>query len=310
MSAKTKSTHTTDELFMGVDIGHGYTKTKLVKFASKVKVGSNLGIVGKTKKDTYAVKHNGQDYVVGDGAIFTGEERYFTIEYKLALLTAIALNNPTEDFIDITIVLGTPIERNGRVASRIAQHFRGVQETININGRDVTIRITDIGITIEGVYPVLTGEEGRVITIDMGAGTVDVTEFVEGSIGLYTTYTDSMYKMYQEIATFLNVTKGGDFRPADVEPILNRTTMTINQQRVDITDIRPIIQSHIAEIASNIKNYFNTGRADSIYLIGGGAMDTIQYWNKVFPTAKLVEDSQMINSKVFDIIAESMIREG
>lgn len=291
-----------EKMYFGGDIGHGYVKTIKTMFPSKVKVGKNLGF-GKKKKDTYEVELGGQVYTVGDGALFTGDNRYFTIEYKVALLTAIALNNPEEDFIDTVVVIGTPITRHNRLATKIAEYYTGMQETMVIEGREVTIRINDLHVFIEGAYPVLTGEDGRVITIDMGAGTINVTEFVDGSPEKYTTYPDAMYKMYEEIATYLNVTKGGDFKPTDIEPILNRKTISINQEKVDITDIRPIIASHIGEMASLISNTFSVGRADSIYLIGGGSMDTYNYWKKVMPTAILVEDSQNINCRVFNMMA-------
>lgn len=292
-----------EKMYFGGDIGHGYVKTVNVMFPSKVKVGKNLGF-GKKKKDTYEVEVGGQVYTVGDGALFTGDNRYFTIEYKVALLTAIALNSPEEDFIDTIVMIGTPITRHHRLASKISEYYTGMQETIVVDGREVTVRINDLHVFIEGAYPLLTGEEGRVITIDMGAGTINVTEFVDGSPEKYTTYPDAMYKMYEEVATYLNVTKGGDFKPTDIEPILNRKTISINQEKVDITDIRPIIASHIGEMVSLISNTFSVGRADSIYLMGGGAMDTYNYWKKLLPTAELVEDSQNINCKVFNGMAK------
>lgn len=297
-----------ERMYFAGDIGHGYTKTEKVIFPSKVKVGRNLGF-GKKKKDTYEVTMGGQDYTVGDGSLFTGENRYFTTEYKVALLTSIALNNPEEDFIDTLVVTGMPITRHHRCHKKVEEYYTGMQETITVEGREVTIRINEMRVFIEGAYPVLTSEEGRVITIDMGAGTINVTEFLDGSIVNYTTYPDAMYKMYEEISTYLNVTKGGDFKPTDIEPILNRKTITINQEKVDISDIRPIIASHIDGMASLISNTFSIARADVIYCIGGGSMDTFQYWKKPFPTAKLVEDSQNINRKVFDVIARAILEE-
>lgn len=295
-----------EKMYFAGDIGHGYVKTKDFMFPSKVKVGSNLAF-GKKKKDTYEVTVNGQNYTVGDGSMFTGENRYFTTEYKVALLTSIALNNPEEDFIDTLVVIGTPITRRDRVAKKIIDHYKGMQETITVEGREVTIRINDIKVFIEGAYPVYTGEEGRIITIDMGAGTINVTEFVDGIVEKFTTYPDAMYRMYEEVSTYLNVTFGGDFKPTDIEPILNKKTITINQEKVDITGIRPIIASHIDGMASLISNYFSVGRADKIYGIGGGSMDTWTYWKKMFPTAVLVEDSQNINFRVYDAVARGII---
>ncbi|MGV2685125.1 hypothetical protein GNF82_12070 [Clostridium perfringens] len=294
-----------DKLYFGGDIGHGYVKTEQVMFPSKVKVGKGLGF-GSKKKDTFAVNYKGQDYIVGDGAMFTGDERYFTDAYKIALLTAIALNNPTEDFIETIVVIGTPIERIQRVSKRIVEYYKDLQEIITVEGREVTIRITDIDVFIEGAYPVLTGDTERVITIDMGAGTINVTEFNNKVVENYATYNDAMYRLYQEVATYLNVEHGGDFKPTDIEPILNRANITINQQKVDITGIRPIIDSNIGEMASLIKNKFNVGRADKICLIGGGSKDTFQYWKKYFPTGILVDDSQNINYKVFTTVAKGM----
>lgn len=306
---KNKVELSVERLHFGGDIGHGYTKTKAVKFPSRVKVGKNLSVAGRKKKDTYNVVHNGQHYVVGDGAIFTGDDRYFTTEYKIALLTAIALNNPQEDFIDIVVCIGVPIERHNRVAKAVEDYYTGMQEMINVEGRDVTIRINRIAVSIEGAYPILTGDEGRIITIDMGAGTINVTQFYEMAIEDYATYNDAMYRLYQEVATYLNVEKGGDFSPNDIEPILNKQTITINQQKVDITDIRPIIRSNIAEVGSHIKNKFAVQRADAIYCIGGGISDTFQYWKEIFPTAILVDKAQHINSEVFDLMALSMCEE-
>lgn len=297
-----------EKMYFAGDIGHGYVKTSQFVFPSKVKVGSNLAF-GKKKKNTYEVTLNGQNYTVGDGSLFTGENRYFTTEYKVALLTSIALNNPEEDFIDTLVVIGTPITRHHRVAKKIADHYNGMQETFTVEGREVTVRINNLVVFIEGAYPIYTEEEGRIITIDMGAGTINVTEFLDGSPEKYTTYPEAMYKMYEEIATYLNVTKGGDFKPTDIEPILNKKSITINQEKVDITDIRPIIASHIDGMASLISNTFSIGRADKIYCIGGGSMDTWNYWKKPFPTATLVEDSQKINLKVYDAVARRLLEE-
>ena len=297
---------TTNVISFGGDIGHGYVKTSMAVFPSKVKVGKNLTLAGKQKRDTYAVVYRGQDYVVGDGAIFTGDDRYFTTEYKLALLTAIALNNPKLNIIEVKVAIGVPIERHHRVAKKVADYFRGMQEWITLEGKEVLVKIKDMVVFIEGAYPVLTEEEGRVITIDMGAGTINVTEFLDGAVDNYATYSDSMYSLYQQVATYLNENKGGDFKPSDIEGILHNDTVVIKQNIADITDIRPIIEANIAQIASLIRNSFNVNRANSIYLIGGGAADTLKYWEKVFPTAKLVENSRMINSKIFDIVASSI----
>lgn len=289
----------------GIDVGNGYTKYKGCLFASKVRVGDLINF-GKKKENVYEVEMNGTKYVVGEGANFTGDNRYYEDYYKLCLLTAIALSAKGEDFIENNLVLGLPEKKFKLNGEKLKKHILGIgQQEIKINGINYIIRTKDCTVFIEGAYPILTEEEENVIIIDNGAGTINVSQWENMSIINSVTYGESMNKMYADVANYLNSNKGADFKPSEIEKILNKKNIIINNVETDITDIRPIVENHITEIASYIRNDFQTKNASKIYLIGGGGADTIQYWKKQFPVINLVENSQFINQKVYELVANS-----
>lgn len=293
----------------GIDIGNGYTKFgDEAKFASRVKVGEKPKF-GKQKKDVHYVSYEGIDYVVGEGSIFTGDDRYFSKEYELCLLTAIALSNPKEDFIEAKLVIGLPETKHNLISESLKKHILGFkQKQLTVNDVKYTIRIDNVIVFLEGAYPILKEDERNVIIIDNGAGTINVSQWSELAHLDGTTYKESMYKMYAEIAKYLNTNEGTEYKPTDIEKIFNKKTITVNQKEVDISYIRTIIANNIKDIASYIKNDFAVKDAEKIFLIGGGGADTINYWQEEFkvngdPIIELVEDNQFINQKVYQMIA-------
>jgi plasmid segregation protein ParM len=287
----------------GIDVGNGYTKFNGQKFASRLKVGRKNSF-GRQRKEIYNVEYEGTSYIVGEGVPFTGDNRYFSKEYEICLLTALALGSGNEDFIEESIVVGLPEGKHKLIAESLEKHIRGLgQKQIKVEDKEYTIRISDVIIFIEGAYPIKTEEEFNVITIDNGAGTICVSQWEDLAIMKSRTYSEAMYAMYAEIADYLNEHKGADYLPTDIEKILNKKTVTIDQEEIDITDIRPIIANHIKGIATFIRNDFKVKDAKKIYLMGGGGADTFNYWKNEFKL-ELVPNSQYINSEIYQAIAK------
>lgn len=288
---------------IGIDVGNGYTKFCNKKFASRVKIGT-INKFGRRKNEIHNVEYEGVNYIVGDGSIFTGDNRYFTKEYEICLLTAIALGCG-KDFPKESIVVGLPEKKQTLLGNELETHLKEIgQKQITVDGTKYTIRIEDAIVFIEGAYPILESIEDNVIVIDNGAGTINVSQWEDLSILNSQTYNEAIYKMYADISGYLNDTKGSEFKPIDVQKFFNDTTTIINQEEVDISDTRKIITSHIREIASYIKNDFEYKSAKSIFLIGGAGADTITYWQEEFPNIKLIKDAQFINSRIYDAIAK------
>ena len=290
---------------LGIDIGNGYTKFNEGKFASKVKVGEIIKF-GKIKKEIHQVEFGGTKFIVGEGASFIGDNRYFEEYYKLCLLTAIALSTE-EDFIEVNLVIGLPQKKHKLFSEKIKNHIMKLgQQQIKVDDKFCTIRINNCLVFIEGAYPIKSQEESNVLVIDNGAGTINVTQWEELGITTSASYNEGMNKMYADITSYLNTNKeGADFKPSEIEKIINKKSVIIDNKQTDIIDIRPIIENHIMETASFIKNDFKVKNASEIYLIGGGGADTITYWQKQFPVIKLVENSQAINQNIYELVANS-----
>jgi plasmid segregation protein ParM len=197
------------------------------------------------------------------------------------------------------------MKKHKLIGKQLDKHIKAFkQEQIIVDDKKYTIRIKDVIVFIEGAYPILTEEESKAIVIDMGAGTINVSEWQDMSIENSATYTESMYKMYEEISDYLNENKGSDFKPVDIEKILNKKYTTIKGKETDISDIRPIIKNYITEIASYIVNGFDVSGSQKIYLLGGGGMDTLTYWQEKFTDIQLVDKGQYINSEIYDKVAQ------
>lgn len=292
---------------IGIDVGNGYTKFGNEKFASRVKVGE-INKFGKKKSELHNVEYEGIHYIVGQGAIFTGDNRYFTKEYEICLLTAIALYCK-KDFPKESIVVGLPEKKQKLLGSKIEEYLKSLgQKQIIVDDKKYTIRIENVIAFIEGAYPILEEIEDNVIVIDNGAGTINVSQWEDLSILNSQMYNESMYKMYADIAGYLNSNKGTDYKPMDVQKFFNDETIIIDQKEVDITDTRAIIKSYIKEIASYIRNDFDYKSAKKIYLMGGGGADTITYWQDELKIS-FVDNPQFINAKIYDAIAKDNFKE-
>lgn len=291
---------------LGIDLGNGYTKYNGKMFKTRTKTGKLLK-VGTARSNVHEVIYNGRTFVVGDGEMLTGETKYNDIRYKLCLLTAIIDSVPHIKNINAKICVGMPILDHDRLKSAVESEILswGIQ-SICVNGTEYTVHIKEVDVFIEGALPILQNDTSNTITIDIGSGTINTVEWDNMSPIKYDTMPKSFYRMYSDIATYLNDVKGGNFTVEDVEKIIinNRTVTPINQVPTDISEIYDIVEDFVSGSASLIRQKFSTGQVEKIQLLGGGASATYDYWLKQFPKILLVEDCQHINSKVYDMVAK------
>lgn len=297
----------------GNDIGNGYTKFKGGKFASKVKNGTlTKGLVGglKNKSDVHQVVYKGKEYVVGEGSSFTGETRYTTQQYTIALLTSIALSTQGKDSnITAKIVVGVPINHQKSKSDIVERHLKslGVQE-ITVDGIDYIIDMAEVTVFVEGAYPILEGIDDLVITIDIGAGTVNIIEWEGQSIVDRHTLDQSFNKLCLDIVSFLNENHSLGLIPADGEKYIGAKTIMVNGKEVEVPELDEILDSFIAETVKTVDS-LHTKTCKNIFVFGGGAKATITNWKKYYPHAKLVTEAQFVNQKVYQAVAETIYQD-
>lgn len=285
----------------GIDLGNGYVKCNDTIFASKLSVG-RLATFGKKREDVFEVTYDGTIYTVGEGQVFTTDDRYFTEDYRVCLLTAIALNAKEEDVIDAEICVGLPITKfMSETRNNVQDHLNklGVQK-ITVDGKEYIINIKKAVVFVEGAYVVESKDTSNVITVDIGAGTVNIIQWENQVPVKFDTKNRSFYNLYTKISKHIKDTNRGDVTTDYIEKNFCADEIIIDQKLVDIRDTHKIIEKHIRELASQMNNYFDISLATKIQFLGGGALPTFKYWKSIYGNGvELIDQSQFINSKIF-----------
>lgn len=300
---------------LGIDLGNGWTKFEGLRFASAVAVGK-LPNFGEKNPEVHQIRYDGTPYIVGrvsDGS-FIGDDRYTTEYYKICLLTAIALASEKRGHdgskIKAEICIGLPINLyNDGKGDELIEHIMGYKtQTIEVNGKEYDIQMKSVIVFPEGALVIKDGELGSILTIDIGAGTVNVVEWEDGRPKDYRTLTNSMLNMYSNISALLT-DLGTSFEDREIEKLLysGNRVISVNQQDVDVTkQVDAIIDNTVRKMASEIQSKFNVKSIRKLKLLGGGAYPTYNAWKQQFPTIELSNESQFVNSEIFDMIAKSV----
>ncbi|MGN2371442.1 ParM/StbA family protein [Clostridium botulinum] len=289
---------------IGIDLGNGYVKFKGKKFASRVRMG-RLANFGEKNEEIHEVKYNKASYVIGEGQFFITDDRYFTNDYKLCLLTAIALSSD-EIVIEADVCVGLPVMKYmSDIKQKVEEHLRdlGVQK-ITVNGIEKVINIKSVTVFVESALVVKDRSQGNEITIDIGAGTVNIIQWEDQVPKNFDTKNKSFYNLYNKIAKYLRDCERGDVSTEYIEKTLGQNEIIIDQKSVDIRDTHMIIEQHVRELASEITTAFDVSRALKVRLMGGGALPTYKYWKNIIPTIELVDNGQFINSEIYEKVLE------
>lgn len=298
---------------IGLDLGNGYVKYNGGLFKAKVRRGKVTSIAGiKKSKNVHQVIFENEEWVVGQGGSFTGKQRYFEESYKLSLYTGIALTigDKPRNPIEVNLVVGLPIEYYEGKHEAVKEHIEsfGVQE-INVDGIDYVIEIKSVEVFIEGAYPILKNDDSHMITVDIGAGTVNIIEWKEQEIINKYTHNGSFNEKFTEIASLLNHKYDRTLNPEMIEDLIKEGSMETENGTVDI---REDVDSVLSKWVGNILSYttmINWEGAKFIKIFGGGALNTFSCWKNKFKKAELVPNCQAVNSEVYKAVAEALDEE-
>lgn len=298
-------------LIKGLDIGNGFCKYEGGKrFASKVRKGRLTKVASgiKTANEVHEVIYEGEHYIVGEGNSFIGRERYFTKEYEIAFLTAIALSNKKKrNPVEVSAVIGVPFEHHNSDAVEIQEHLMGLEvKKITVDGVEHIIDIKEITVFVEGALPIKDNDDSHIITIDVGMGTVNIVEWEGQSAKNPYTNNGSFNMMYQELCSFLNDKYGTSLNPDMCEKFISKPELITREGKFDISeDVDKLLRGTISNMISFTKKIDFDG-AERIEVFGGGSIDTFHIWKKHFPKATLVPNSQYINQEIYQAVADTI----
>jgi plasmid segregation protein ParM len=173
----------------GIDLGNKVTKTsEMIKFNSKVANGHF-----DLNKDDIKVVYEGKKYTVGTGTAVLGNDRYFNKLYDICLLTAVALSS-NDMFIEDNIVIGMPPELfESELKEKVEKKLNTIGlKNITVNGINKTIRILKASVFEESAIVFRNTKDyknKRVLVIDLGGGTTDISQFKNLELEKSTTWT-------------------------------------------------------------------------------------------------------------------------
>lgn len=299
---------------LGIDLGNGYTKFNGMKFASKTKVGRLAGLAGLGEKpeNIHEVSYKGTTYIVGDGEPFTSPNRYFERDYEICLLTAIGLSSK-EIAIEAEICVGLPIipymsDIRADLLNRLNDLTKKESTKITINGQDKLIKIKKVVVFAEGAYVMESMDTDNIITIDLGAGTVNITQWNNLTPIAYDTVSKSFNKLYRDIANHIKNTGRGTVTPSYIENNFGENEIIIDGKLTDISDTKQMISKYISALVANVYDICDVPQAKKIQIFGGGAIATAEYWKNAFGSnregVEVLPNSQFTNSEIYQKVIE------
>lgn len=298
-------------LRLGIDLGNGFCKYGVgERFASKVKQGEllKLSTSVKSASELHEVVYEDETYIVGEGASFIDEDRYFTKSYEIALLTAIALSNKKKYHpVEAHVVVGVPVEHYNRHAEKIEEHLNKLgSKHIVVDGVHHLIEVKSVTVFIEGALPIRDNDNSHTITIDVGTGTINIIEWNEQSIVNKYTNDVAFNWVFTRIREVIDQKYGMKYSPEECSKFIQNPVINTKTGKVNISeDVSTILEEIIGNMLSYTK-HINFNGADAIKVFGGGAIDTFKVWKKYFPKAELIDNSQYINQTIYKAVVEAL----
>lgn len=293
--------------YFGIDVGNGYTKYNRGKFASRVDIGTLEEPFG----EVHSVVFRGINYIVGstNGASILTEDKYFTDNYLMLLLTGIALSEGnTSGSIEASVTIGVPATQYKKEKREaIKEHLKGVHETIIVDGRKFEIFIKDIEVGMEGSLVFKTNATGKTLVIDIGAGTVNAVLWEGKRKKFEDTINKSFYALLTEMSGILKKKYDFNVEAEKVEGYVGAKSIKIKGSMKEVPELQMLLSNFVESCAGTIQRNtkFEWESVDSIEIMGGGAECTFKLFkDKYFKHANLVEDGQFINQQVYELISK------
>ena len=269
-----------------------------------------------------------RDYVLGYESIqlasatpigaFDREDRLYRREFqtltKLALLDAATMAT-NDDIIEVNLVLGAPVEdftpdKIGELKRWFTQPVVGAK-----NGRQIVVRLRDVEVISQPAAVLMDAylndqgyvadeaiAHGRVLVIDSGSGTLDLTDFEELKILRQFSDPVGMNDVYR---TLMEVIQAAEPKARvnlyDLEHQLRRqdhsphTVYQFGRFHMDLTDARTRAMNDTWEhMVDAISTRFPDRLVFSRVLLAGGAGDAFRsYFQSWMPAIEAVSEPQL-----------------
>ncbi|MDV3426674.1 MAG: ParM/StbA family protein [Bacillota bacterium] len=289
---------------LGIDLGNKVVKTsEMKKFDSRVANGHF-----DLNKNDIKVEYEGKKYTVGTGTAVLGNDRYFNKLYDICLLTAIAMSSDAI-FIEENIVIGMPPELfESDLKDEVENKLNSIGlKNITVNGVAKSIRILKANVFEESAIVFRNTKEyrdKRVLVIDIGGGTADISQFKNLELEKSTTTKYGMLSLYENMKKAINTKYLAKLTSEDMVNLINKDFTIIKGNTKDISFTKDIIQEHVMKIYNEVQNFDYDN--SKILIIGGGALPLSDYFRRLLPYIEIPADSQFTNALTYERVGEML----
>lgn len=300
-----------DLIIIGVD--HGYAAMKTAHFSFPT------GLVEYehepyTQKDV--LEYDGKHYVVGSARQPLQRDKTRTEDYYLLTLAAIAKEldyRGMERTAEVLLAAGLPLTSFGRDKKKFRDYLLrdGKPVYFRYEGRDYTVRLTDVMLFPQGYAAVLTQtellDEPSVIVADIGGWTVDLMR-LDNRIPNAATCRSlelGMIRCLDEISEKARQMFGVSMTDVQIESILRGGTVSVDDR------IRAVIHTqagqYVQDLLSAIMESGLDVRAMPAIFLGGGAALLKRHTSALEgPCRPLILDDVCLNAKGYERLVERM----
>lgn len=302
---------------LSIDNGYGYTKSypSNIKFKSTVKLG-----VDNYNEDVIQVEYDNQNYIVGENNNSYNNDqdklisRFGRTHFIISTLVSIGLSYSTEKEIELDLCLGTPSEYYEKQRHGIVDLLKNKEFKIKINkvGMEQHIKINRVMVLPQSLAPIITNRryiDSRVVVIDVGSGTIDVSEIIKGKLKSTLTVEKGCTKLYSKIAQKMNTEFGTKFNTDDVESMIEDEVFILNgESRAIDKYIEDIKYYHTLDFINDIKQANFDLQGNEVVLIGGGSNLLEKDIRDIIPHARVEHNPQMANVEAYDKILKTKLK--
>ncbi len=303
---------------IGIDKGSTYTKDSDSNIFKSVVALANDEF-GINKSDIFALDNN--YFTVGDKALKKNydyaTDLLKTEQYNTKVCIYYALSKfKSDQILEYGLVnLGLPIGKYFHYKNNYKNMFvlgKPVPVMVNRIIKNISIHRVEVIPESSGIFysqDVSEFANKKVIVIDIGGLSVDISIYYDCEItNTYDTFDMGMMHPYQLIIGKINNLYDTNFTAWDIEGMLKNGLYLMGK---DYTDefkyiANSVFENHTKEIVNKLKLLTNINDAYAVLLGGGGGKVLEKYFVKYAPHAKLIDDYQFANAKIFNEIGKVM----
>lgn len=282
---------------LSVDLGNYNTKT------------SNKIIFESRFKETDEVATGDEDIIEYDGRRYFMEQGQWDLDfnkvnknYLPCLFYSVVKSFPKYNNINnLGLVLGLPLSQL-KNKDKLKESLEGNTFNFKYKGKDKTISIAKVGIIGEGFSSIYTLSESErnepILLVDIGGGTINVVEYLNGKVQRTKTLKYGMYRFYEDI-----------WKEA------------LSETRVEIEDVRGLLESgrinddiRAAEVKAKrefverLQNDLKVFDPEfkEVFFTGGGAMTLKDELREQYQDCKFTNDLLFSNVLGNKILADAL----